>query len=54
MANEIGNVRGITGKSVSLNNQAGQGAVKPMPTMKDSPNGCKPDKPADASVPMPK
>lgn len=54
MTNEIGTVRGITGKSVSLNGQAGQGAVKPMPTMKDDPGGCKPDKPAEASVPMPK
>lgn len=54
MANEIGNVRGINGKSLSLNGQAGQGGVKPMPSMKDDPGGCKPSKPAEASVPMPK
>lgn len=54
MSNEIGNVKGITGTSSALNGQAGQGAVKPSASGNSNPGGCKPDKPAAASVPMPK
>lgn len=55
MANEIGSVTGITGTSMGLNTQKGQGAVKPMASAgSSSPGGTKPDKPAEAGVPMPK
>lgn len=54
MANEIGSVKGITGCSTALNGQTGQGANKPSASGKESPGGTKPDKPAEASVPMPK
>lgn len=54
MANEIGSVKGITGTSMALNGQSGQGGVKPQPSGKGDPGGTKPDKPAACSVPMPK
>lgn len=54
MANEIGSVKGINGTSTALNGQSGYGAVKPSASGNSSPGGTKPDKPADASVPMPK
>lgn len=54
MANEIGNVRGISGNSMALNGQAGQGGVKPSASGNGSPGGTKPDKPADKSVPIAK
>jgi hypothetical protein len=55
MANEIGNVKGITGTSMALNNQAGQGTQKPMPSGgKSDPGGTKPNEIKDAHVPMPK
>lgn len=54
MANEIGSVKGITGNSMALNGQAGQGGTKPSASGKESPGGTKPPKPAEASVPMPK
>ncbi len=55
MANDIGNVRGISGTSVALNNQSGQGTIKPSPTSGNSnPGGTKPSKPAQNSVAMPK
>lgn len=54
MGNEIGNVKGISGNSMALNGQPGQGGVKPQAAGKDSPGGTKPSKPAEASVPMPK
>lgn len=51
MADEIGNVRGISGNSMSLNGQAGQGAVKAKPSGNGNPGGTKPPKEAQASVP---
>jgi hypothetical protein len=54
MANEIGNVKGVTGTSMALNTQGGQGGVKPSAQGKSDPGGHKPPKPAEASVPMPK
>lgn len=54
MANEIGNIKGITGTSMGHNGQAGMGAQKPMVSGNASPGGTKPPKPADGSVPMPK
>ena len=52
MANDIGSVRGVSGTSVSLNNQAGQGTQKPSPGSKTGEYA--PPKPADGAVPMPK
>lgn len=54
MSDEIGNVKGISGNSMSLNGQGGQGAVKAKPMGNGSPGGTKPMKEAEASVPMPK
>lgn len=55
MSNEIGNVKGITGTSMGLNNQAGQGTQKPMPSGGNSnPGDTKPPMPKDGTVPMPK
>lgn len=56
MADDIGSVRGISGTSVALNNQSGQGAVKPSAKGEGNPNGCKPSRPegADGPVAMPK
>lgn len=54
MANEIGNVKGVAGNSMSLNTQRGQGAVKANAAGNGSPGGTKPMKEAEASVPMPK
>ena len=53
--NEIGNVKGITGTSMNLNTQKGEGGQKPMVSAGTSdPGGTKPPKPAQESVPMPK
>lgn len=55
MANDIGSQTGIGGTSMALNNQKGQGTVKPSGTSGNAnPGGTKPDKPAEAGVPMPK
>jgi len=54
MSNDIGNVRGISGNSMALNCQAGQGTQKPAPAGNPSPGGTKPPKPADGYVAMPK
>ena len=55
MGNEIGTQTGISGTSMALNTQKGYGAVKPSATAgSSSPGGTKPDKPADAAVPMPR
>lgn len=54
MSNDIGSVRGISGTSMGLNTQAGQGTQKPSASGNASPGGTKPAKPADGSVPMPK
>ena len=43
MANEIGNVTGITGSSMALNTQRDQGAVKPKPQGNHNPGGTKPE-----------
>lgn len=51
MADEIGNVKGISGNSMSLNTQGGQGAVKGKPMGNGNPGGTKPSKPGEASVP---
>lgn len=51
---DIGNVKSINGNSMALNCQSGQGAQKPSAKGNDSPGGTKPDKPAEAPVPMPK
>lgn len=55
MPNDIGSVKGMTGTSMNLNTQPGQGTQKPMPTAgKMNPGDTKPSKPADGAVPMPK
>ena len=54
MANDIGSVSSITGTSMALNTQAGQGTQKPSWKGKDNPGDTKPDRPADGPVPMPK
>lgn len=54
MADEIGSVKGITGNSMALNGQGGQGAQKPQASGNGNPGGTKPAKPAEAPVPMPK
>jgi hypothetical protein len=54
MANDIGSVRGITGKSTELNTRGGQGCDKPVFAGSANPGGTKPEKPAEKSVPMPK
>ena len=54
MANEIGNVTGITGSSTALNTQRDQGAVKPKPQGNHNPGGTKPEKAPSARVPIAK
>ena len=54
MPNDIGSVKGVSGTSMALNTQAGEGSMKPSASGKDSPGGTKPDRPADKAVPMPK
>jgi hypothetical protein len=55
MADDIGSVRGVSGTSMNLNTQPGQGTQKPMCSAGTSnPGGTKPNKPADGPVPMPK
>lgn len=54
MSNDIGSVRGISGNSMALNGQSGQGTQKPMPAGSGNPGNTKPPKPAEGSVPMPK
>lgn len=54
MSNDIGSVKGITGTSMALNCQPGQGTQKPSAMGKSDPGGTKPMKPADGPVPMPK
>lgn len=55
MPNDIGSVRGITGTSMALNTQSGQGTQKPSASSGNSnPGGHKPSKPAEGNVPMPK
>lgn len=54
MANDIGSVKGISGSSMALNGQSGQGAVKPSTKGSDSPGGTKPPKPESKPVPLQK
>lgn len=54
MADDIGSVKGIMGKSTALNCQSGQGTQKPSASGKDSPGGTKPPKAPEGPVPMPK
>lgn len=54
MADEIGNVRGITGTSTALNGQSGQNAQKPSASGSSNPGGTKPSKPPEGHVAMPK
>lgn len=53
MANDIGSVKGIMGKSTALNCQMGQGTQKPSASGKDSPGGTKPPKAPEGPVPIP-
>ncbi len=50
MANDIGNVKGISGHSTALNTQAGQGGHKPSAKGKESPGNTKPPRPEDKNV----
>lgn len=50
MANDIGSVKGISGSSMALNGQAGQGGHKPSAKGTDSPGGTKPPRPEDKKV----
>jgi hypothetical protein len=54
MSNGIGDVKGVTGSSVAHNNHSGSGGQKPTVAGSDSPNGCKPAKEPQGTVPMPK
>jgi len=54
MANDIGSVKGVTGCSVALNGQSGQGGQKPAPSGSRDPGGTRPSKPAEPPVAMPK
>lgn len=55
MADDIGDVRGMSGTSMNLNTQKGSGGQKPEPKggMSD-PGGTKPAKHEHGHVPMPK
>lgn len=55
MANDIGSVRSVSGTSMNLNGQKGEGAQKPMPSAGSAnPGGTKPEKAPSGPVPMPK
>ena len=55
MADDIGSIKGITGTSMNLNTQTGQGTQKPSASAgKADPGGTKPPMPKDGEVPMPK
>ena len=55
MANDIGSVKGVSGSSMNLNTEKGQGCTKPSASGGSaSPGGTKPSKPAEAPVAMPK
>ena len=55
MPNDIGSVRSVSGTSMNLNTQKGEGAQKPMPSAGTAdPGGTKPEKPASGHVAMPK
>jgi hypothetical protein len=48
----VGDIKSVSGTSISLNNQPGQGTQKPSPSSKTGPDA--PPKPADGPVAMPK
>ena len=54
MADEIGNVKGVTGTSMGINGQSGAGGQKPSCAGNTSPGNTKPPREADGKVPMPK
>ena len=54
MSNDIGSVKGISGTSMALNGQKGDGAQKPMASGNSSPGGTKPPMAPCGPVPMPK
>jgi hypothetical protein len=55
MADDIGSVRGVTGTSMNLNTQPGEGTQKPSTSAGTAnPGNTKPPKPAEKPVPMPK
>lgn len=54
MANDIGGVKGVSGSSMALNTQRGEGAMKPSPTGNSNPGNTKPPKAEECHVPMPK
>lgn len=55
MANDIGNIKSVDGKSTALNGQKGEGANKPnMGKGNASPGDTKPPKDSCKPVPMPK
>lgn len=51
MANDIGSVRGVTGTSMALNTQPGDGANKPAFGGKDNPGDTKPPNPSSGKSP---
>jgi len=54
VADDIGSVKGITGTSMALNNQKGEGGQKPSASAGNSdPGKTKPPRPATAEVPIP-
>jgi hypothetical protein len=54
MPDDIGSVKGITGTSMALNGQMGDGCQKPSAKGNSDPGGTKPPKPPEGPVPMPK
>lgn len=52
--NNIGNVKGITGSSMALNTQAGQGGMKPSPEGNHNPGDTCPGYGKEEHVSMPK
>jgi hypothetical protein len=55
MANDIGSLKSVSGSSMNLNTQRGEGGMKPVPTSGTaSPGGTKPPKAEECHVPMPK
>lgn len=55
MADDIGSIKSINGTSMALNNQAGQGTVKPSASGgKSDPGGTKPPMEKEVTPAMPK
>lgn len=54
MSNDIGSVRGITGSSMALNTQPGDGANKPAFGGKDNPGNTKPPMAPGKTAPITK